>query len=187
MKKILIFVLNIWLINCFTPNYFHYSKKWIIVGNIFNECVYESSFSKETDLIIFYKLKLEGEKNITINHRNFLLSKKSILLEIYWYKDIPENFVQTINSKLSPIGIINVVFYTDEFPWTRLNDTTLISDSISNLDLYSNSSVPVGSLKKSKSLVIFNNTTDNEYEKIIGFLEDEFKIYRRVKYNHCDK
>ncbi len=185
MKKLIIIVLSICLINCFTPNFFHYSKKWTIVENIINECVYESSLSKNDDLILLYDLNQDKTKKVIINNRNFHISKKSILLEIYWSKGIPENFSQIINSKLGSNDIINTFFYIDESPWTRLNDSTLISDYISNLDLYSDSSKTSGSLKKYKSLVIFNYSTDDDYEKITRFLRDEFNIYRKIKYNSC--
>jgi hypothetical protein len=182
MKNIKI-LLFIFFNSCLSPNYYHYSYKWTIIDDVKNDCVFESSISNSSDLLILYLLNLEKPKKLNIENKVFEISNHQILLEIYWFSKINDSFRGSLETQLGKYPIFNTSFNSKETPWIRLNDKPLISDYISDLDLFRSNNRNLENRRMEKTLIIFPLWDPAIHGKINTFLRKEFQNIRLSQYN----
>ena len=182
--KLIIFFNTFFFLNCSLPNFFQYSDEWVLLKNIKNDCLYESSISGNGDLLIFYKIKQIYPQELILDYGLQKIENNQFLVEIYWRSNIDFDLINKFKKIIGDYPIINANFEINESAWIRTNNNAKISNYISQTDVYSNK-IKSGLLKKSKSLIFLPVWNIEMYNKITKFFNKEINNTGSYKENKC--
>jgi len=182
--KNIIFFLPIFILNCTIPIFFFYSDKWIIIKNIQNECLYESSISKDGDLLLFYKIKQNAPQDLLFEYGIQKIENNQFIIEIYWSSSDNLEVLKKFKDEIGDYPIINANFELNQGSWIRINNKTKISNYISRIDLYSYK-LKNGIVKQSKSLILLPVWNIEIYNKVKYFFNQKINNTGSIIKNKC--
>jgi hypothetical protein len=121
-------IIVIFFINCLTPDYWRYSRKWNLINSVSNECLLKSSIDNKNNLINAYLLD-DSSTNQLIEYFKLNLNsasgKWSYIVEIYSNQNSKEYF----NKPVEKSAILYDKYLVEKYkihsfgiPWTRFND-----------------------------------------------------------------
>ena len=183
-SKILLLIIQIFIFNCGFPNLLDYSNKWIVVKNLRNNCLYESSISGNGDLILFYKIKQYAPQELLLDYGIQKIENNQFLIEIYWRSSINLDLLNKFKDIIGNYPIISANYEINHGSWIRINNNTKISNYISQIDLFSYN-LKTGMLKQSKSLIFLPVWNNEMYNKINIFFNKEINNTGSYIENKC--